>query len=207
MGYRVDAAGDVYARDRDGGVRSDEVDPDAWGWGSPAHRIPAEQRATLDELAALPGFTVEVVPIPRVVPGPRPDRSTWPHWTDGAAPPASYESAGGANGHFSRLSEALGYVAGSLPANPASSPYVVHDLVGGRRIEVGYTPPPVGPGGEGVVYVVDDGVAIKVGHTVGPPAVRIKGLQTGNPRLIVTLATIAAASPAVEAHLHRRLGA
>ena len=128
-------------------------------------------------------------------------------WSDGAAPPACYESALGASGHFSRFSEVLGYVAASLPANPDSSPYVVHDFVRGRRIEVVYEPPPVGPGGEGLVYVVDDGDALKLGHTTGAPAVRINGLQTGNPRLLRTVATVGPASPAVEGHLHRVLAA
>jgi hypothetical protein len=72
-------------------------------------------------------------------------------WPDGAAPPAHYEARRGAGGYYCRLSEVLGYVASSLPRNPASSPYVVHDFVQGRRIEVRYQPPAVGPGGDGIV--------------------------------------------------------
>jgi hypothetical protein len=53
--------------------------------------------------------------------------------------------------------------------------------------------------------VLDDGDAFKIGHTTGPPALRVAGLQTGNPRVIRAVATIAGASPEVEAHLHREL--
>lgn len=177
------------------------------GWSSTTHRMPPEGRYTIDELAALPGFSVTITATRAFVPGPKRRGTTWMHWPDGAAPPAYYQAARGASGYYSRLSEVLGYVADSLPRNPNSSPYVVHDFVGGRRIEVRYTPPAVGPGGDGLVYVLDDGVAFKFGHTTRPPALRINNLQTGNPRLIRTVATIAPASSDVEAHLHRKLEA
>jgi len=57
------------------------------------------------------------------------------------------------------------------------------------------------------VYVLDDGDAFKIGFTAGYVAVRVAGLQTGNPRLIRTVATVAPTTDAVEAHRHARLGA
>jgi hypothetical protein len=69
-------------------------------------------------------------------------------------------------------------------------------------IEISYSPPPLAPGGTGQVYVVSDGLAHKIGHTRTHLAVRIAGLQTGNPRTIRAVASISPASEAVEAHLH-----
>lgn len=204
--FLVNAAGDIYAREIPG--RSPEVvDPDDWGWAGPRHRVPAEGRYTIDELAALPGVTVTVIADRSFVPGPKRRNGHWMEWPHGSAPPAHYSAKRGAGGYFSRLSEVLGYVAASLPQNPESSPYLVHDFVLGRRIEVRYEPPEVGPGGEGVVYVIDDGYAFKFGHTTRAPAIRVNNLQTGNPRPLHTVATIAPASPSVEYHLHRKLDA
>lgn len=89
-----------------------------------------------------------------------------------ALPPAAAESRGG-NGtlaYYSRRSDALGDVVEQLPHRPERSPFIVHDFVTGVRLTISYTAPPIGPTGDGVVYVVDDGDAIKIGHTVGPPA-------------------------------------
>ncbi len=69
-----------------------------------------------------------------------------------------------------------------------------------------YTPEPLQPGGAGLVYGLDDGYAFKIGHTTGHVAARVAALQTGNPRLIRTLATVRPATDAVEAHLHTQLG-
>jgi hypothetical protein len=131
-------------------------------------------------------------------------------WAPGSAPPAAAESKGGEGGtlaYFDRLSDALGRVMERLPSDPDRSPFVVHDFVSGHRIEIVYTPPPVGPGGEGVVYVLDDGDALKIGHTLGPPAARVASLQIGNPRRISTVTTIASASSQVEAPLQNQLAA
>lgn len=204
--FLVNAAGDVYGREIADGL-VEEVDPDTWGWASPTHHMPDADRHTIDELAALPGFSVTITATRAFVPGPKQRGTKGMQWPDGAAPPAHYQAARGASGYYSRLSEVLGYIADSLPRNPDSSPYVVHDFVGGRRIEVHYRPPTVEPGGDGLVYILDDGIAFKFGHTTQPPALRVNNLQTGNPRLIHTVATIAPASVYVEAHLHRKLDA
>ncbi|HSH59799.1 MAG TPA: GIY-YIG nuclease family protein [Acidimicrobiales bacterium] len=203
--YLVNDAGDVYAR-QEGGVIVD-VDPEEWGWGMLDGPDAAERRLTLEQVAGLPGFDVTSEPGPRFLPGPRRRAHTWLAWPAGGAPPAAAESRGGSGtlAYYSRLSEALADVVEQLPHRPERSPFIVHDFVAGSRLRISYTAPPLGPTGEGVVYVVDDGHAIKIGHTVVPPAARIAGLQTGNPRLIRAVATIAAASPAVEAHLHERL--
>jgi hypothetical protein len=153
---------------------------------------------TIEEVAALPGFTVAVTEGPRFVPGLKSRRpGPWLGWPGGAAPPACYESAGGAGGYFDRLTTAMAKLVESLPNN--TGPYIVHDFVSGRRIEVHYEPPPVGPDGEGVVYILDDGYGLKVGHTTNTHISRIRGLQTGNPRMLRPVATIAAAAPTVEA--------
>ena len=69
-----------------------------------------------------------------------------------------------------------------------------------------YTPEPLQPCGAGLVYGLDDGYAFKIGHTTGHVAAHVAALQTGNPRLIRTLATVRPATDAVEAHLHTQLG-
>jgi hypothetical protein len=56
------------------------------------------------------------------------------------------------------------------------------------------------------VYVLDDGDAFKIGHTNGYVAKRVKDLQTGNPRLIRTVAQVRSASEDVEAHLQTAFG-
>lgn len=204
--YLVNDPGDVYALEGQDGVIVDVV-PEDWGWGTMAGPDVAERRHTVDQVAGLPGFGVVSTPGPRFIPGPRRRGHTWLAWPEGNAPPAAAESRGG-NGtlaYYSRRSDALGDVVEQLPHRPERSPFIVHDFVTGVRLTISYTAPPIGPTGDGVVYVVDDGDAIKIGHTGGPPAARIAGLQTGNPRLIRAVATIAAASPAVEAHLHEQL--
>jgi hypothetical protein len=204
--FLVNAAGDIYGRQLDDSSQ-EEIDPDSWGWASLTHRTAPEDRYTIDELAALPGIAVTISATPSFEPGPRRRGTRWMAWPPGSAPPAHYEAKRGAGGYYSRLSELLGYVATSLPANPFSSPYVVHDFVQGRRLEIAYTTPTVGPGGHGIVYVIDDGYALKFGHTTKAPAIRVNNLQTGNPRPLRAIATIAPASAEVEAHLHRRLAA
>lgn len=199
-------AGDVYARRQEDGAIV-EVVPEEWGWGVTEGTDAAEKRRTPDQVAALPGFYVVSEPGRRFAPGPRRRGHTWLAWMEGGAPPAAAESRGG-NGtlaYYSRRSDALGDVVEQLPHRPERSPFIVHDFVAGVRLTISYTAPPIGPTGDGVVYLVDDGDAIKIGHTVGPPAARIAGLQTGNPRPIRAIATIAAASPTVEAHLHEQL--
>lgn len=200
--YLTDALGDVYARDVDG--QEERVIPDDWGWLSGAH----EKRLPLEGLQALPGYTLTVTPEPelRRLPGPRPKRSKGIlKWTEGAAPAAvALSKAGapdGASGQYGRLSDALAWAADALPRNPQSRPFHVLDLIEGRRIVIDYEPVVVS-GGAGSVYVVEDGIGVKIGHTTGPVALRVASLQTGNPRLISTIATVANAGPDVEAHLH-----
>lgn len=105
-----------------------------------------------------------------------------------------------------RLSDSFGLIAVQLPGNPERSPFVVHDFVGGRRFTITYNPPPLQPGGEWTVYIVDDGHAVKIGITHGYVAARVATLQTGNPRLINTVATVSPATQAVEQHLHAVFG-
>jgi hypothetical protein len=202
--YRVNDAGDVYAV-VDGSSET-AFEPEQFGWAAPSGRTTPDERRTLDQVASLPGFEVRVETGPLFVPGPRPLRSVpWGAWSDGAAPPVAAESKGGQEGTLAygdRLTDALGLVVQRLPVRPERSPFVVHDFVGGRRIEITFTPAPLEPGGGGQVYVLDDGHAYKIGHTTGQVAARIAGLQTGNPRVIRTVASIAPATDAVEAHLH-----
>ena len=206
--YKTNDNGDVFLQFVEGRWRPFE--PERFGWASPGGKTSPEMRRSLDQLQTLPGFSVVVQPGPSLVPGPRPNRSVqWRSWAAGASPPAAAESKGGVGGtlaYSDRLTDALGLVAQRLPVDPGRSPFVVHDFVGGRQFWITYTPEPLGPGGEGVVYVLDDGHAFKIGHTTGHVAVRVAGLQTGNPRLIRTVATVGPATDAVEAHLHTQFG-
>ena len=207
--YLVDEAGDVCGRQQDDGAIED-VDPDSWGWLAPSPRNRPDRRRTITQLRTLPGFEVVEGPGPRFEPGPNPRRrgSAWMNWLAGEAPPAVVESRGGVDGtraYFNRLSDAVGHVAFQAPAGAERSPFFVHDLQAGMRFDVAFTPIPIGPGGEGVVYILDDGLAFKVGHTRRQPASRIDDLQTGNPRQIEWIATIQAASEEIEAHLHTEL--
>ena len=202
MPFLTNALGDVYAREVDG--REEAVNPDDWGWTSGA----PELRRRVEDVQALPGYTVTVTPDPKLlhVPGPRPKRSKGSlKWDNGAAPAAVALSKAGASdcaiGHYGRLTDALAWATSALPRNPQSRPFHVWDLLTGQLIVVDYQPV-VAPGGVGSVYVVEDGLGVKIGHTSGQVAIRIAGLQTGNPRLISTVATIADASEVVEAHLH-----
>ena len=111
------------------------------------------------------------------------------------------------SGRYSRLSDALAYAVWSLPRNPQSNPFRVDDFVTGRLIVIDYSPPPPPPKGEGFVYVVEDGLGIKIGYTAGPPARRVADLQTANPRLISHIATISGATEIVESHLHNEFAA
>jgi hypothetical protein len=204
--FLLNAAGDVYARWFPDGS-TEVVDPDDWDWAGPDHHVPLEGRYTIDELTMLPGFSLAIAPDVSFTPGPKRRSGTWMRWENGSAPPAHYSAQRGASGYFGRLSEVLGYTAASLPRNPESSPYRVHDFVQGRRIEIHYSAPDVGPGGDGLVYVLDDGFALKFGHTTRAPAIRVNELQTGNPRTLRTIATVAPASEAIESHLQGQLGA
>jgi hypothetical protein len=66
-----------------------------------------------------------------------------------------------------------------LLPHPECGPYLVDDFVGGRLIKVTYEPPPLVPGGAGTVYVLDDGDAIKIGHTKDKMVFKwLKGAQT-----------------------------
>ena len=55
------------------------------------------------------------------------------------------------------------------------------------------------------MYILDDGVAFKVGYTGGTVAIRIQGLQTGNPRQIMVVAELANATEETEDALHAAL--
>ena len=83
---------------------------------------------------------------------------------------------------------------------------VIYDFVSGRRFAVHYTPPSVAPGGQGTVYLLEDGAGIKIGWTSGTVAQRISRLQTGNPRTIIQMAEVLDAGLDVEARLHGQLG-
>ncbi len=197
--YLTNALGDVYGRVIDG--REERVNPDDWNWGTGQ----PEKRRSLEEIEGLPYFTVNVEEGLSIPPGPKPKRPKPFFRSDaGAAPPARATSNGGASGKYSRLSDALGYAVWSLPRNPQSNPFRVDDLVAGRLIRIDYSPPPPQPEGKGLVYVIEDGLGVKIGYTVGPAASRVADLQTGNPRLISVIATISGASDIVELHLHNQ---
>ncbi len=124
--YLTNALGDVYAPDVDG--HEEPVNPDDWGWLSGTH----EKRRPLEDLRALPGYTLTITPEPelRWLPGPRPKRSKGIlKWADGAAPAAvALSKAGapdGASGQYGRLSDALAWAADALPRNPQSRPFHV----------------------------------------------------------------------------------
>lgn len=193
------------------------VDPLSFGWTSDnARAAVGEDRRDLATLEQLPGFSVAVGPYESFVPGPKRGRPRWRGWASGHAPPAAVMSqhgyehpsgvAVGTLAYFDRLSDALGTVAKRLPAEPKRSPMVVYDFVQGRRIEIDFTPI-VNPPGEGNVYVVDDGVALKIGWTMGEPASRIRGLQTGNPRELRCVALVTGVTPEAERLLHRHFDA
>lgn len=115
----------------------------------------------------------------------------------------AFSKAGADNGtasRWDRMSDALGYAVWSLPRNPQSNPFHVWDLVAGRLVEISYAPLAARPG-TGTVYVVEDGIGVKVGHTDGPPPKRIAELQVGNPRTIVPVALVLNASEEIEAWL------
>lgn len=97
-------------------------------------------------------------------------------------------------------------MADRLPDSPERSPFIVHDLVGGRRITVQHQAPQSEPGGAGTVYVLDDGDAFKIGHTGGLVERRVNDLQTGNPRVIQTVAQVRSARLDIEAHLQGEFG-
>jgi hypothetical protein len=208
--YLTNEMGDIYAATFGGVIEPFEPEAFNWGAGGGKTVLDPALRRSLDQVASLPGFTVTEGRGYQAVPGPRPPRSgRWLGWPDGSAPPAAVESKGGAGGtlgYFDRLSDALGHTVDRLPRAPERSPFVVHDFVGGRRFTVAFIPPPLQPGGAGLVYVLDDGDSFKIGHTTGLVAVRVAGLQTGNPRLIRTIATVGPAGEDVEVHLHTQFG-
>ena len=206
-GLELSSAGDVVG----------PVDPLSFGWTSNnARATVGEDRLDLATLEQLPGFNVAVGPYESFVPGPKSGRPSWRGWASGHAPPAAVMSqhghehpsgvAVGTLAYFDRLSDALGAVAKRLPAEPGRSPMVVYDFVQGRRIEIVFTPI-ANPPGEGNVYVVDDGVAFKIGWTMGEPASRIRGLQTGNPRELRCVALVTGVTPKAEGLLHRHFDA
>lgn len=195
--YLTNALGDVYARLVDG--EEEPVNPEEWNWGTGE----AENRRSVEEVKGLPYFTVTVIDGPAILPGPKPKRpKAFFESLPGAAPPARATSAGGASGKYSRLSDALGYAVSSLPKNPKLSPVRIDDLVAGRLMTVEYSPPSPQPEGVGFVYVVEDGLGIKIGYTAGPPAARVADLQSGNPRLISVIATVSRATELLELHFH-----
>jgi hypothetical protein len=206
--YVTNDLGDIYARRRDDGTVA-PFDPDEFGWRPGGRRAQTENPRAIDQLETLPGFSVTVEPGTQLVPGRRPPRPQWLRWKNGAAPPVVVESKGGiggTHGHNNRLTHALGLVAERLPGRPDRSPFIVHDFVGGRLITVKYVSPSVESGGPGTVYVLDDDHAFKIGYTKGPVAARVADLQTGNPRVIRTVAEVGSASVAVEDHLQAEFG-
>lgn len=92
--YLTNDVGDVCAMRDD--VVVQPVEPEEFGWASPAGRNKPTVRRALDQVESLPGFSVHVEPERRFVPGPRPRRPVpWMNWDDGAAPPAAVLSKGG----------------------------------------------------------------------------------------------------------------
>lgn len=213
MMYVTNDAGDIVSVQD--GARQLPIDPKSFGWTPKTEQAdPGEGRRPLDALLAIPGFSVTIVDLQAFVPGPRPKRSVpWMKWADGAAPPVALMSRGGMDGplkgngctltYYDRITEAVGNVARRLPAMPERSPMVIYDFVGGRRIAIDYAAPPVAPGGHGRVYIIDDGIGIKIGWTGGLVAKRMGDLQVGNSRSLVLIAVIEGASPEVEAQLQQ----
>lgn len=203
--FVTNGLGDIFGR-RSEDDTVEPFDPDKFGW--PRQTRP-ENRRSLDQIETLPGFSLTVEPGPQFVPGPRPKHPKWFRWKNGAAPPAAVESRGGIggiHGHRNRLTDALGDVARLLPTTPEMSPFIVHDLIGGRRMTIQYQAPPLEPGGRGTVYVLDDGDAFKIGYTNGYVAARVCDLQTGNPRLIRRVAEVRSVPKGVEEHLQTEFG-
>lgn len=54
-----------------------------------------------------------------------------------------------------------------------------------------------------VYFIMDEGGAIKIGHSIGNPLARLNGLQTGNPRPLKLLVAIPGGREA-EQELHQR---
>jgi len=80
---------------------------------------------------------------------------------------------------------------------------VIWDFVAGQRHDVRYVAAEPNLDGKGTVYLLDDGVGIKIGFTFGPVAKRVGELQTGNPRRILTMAEIHNVDVAVETRLQK----
>ena len=193
------------------------VDPLSFGWISTnAREGVGEDRRDIAMVEQLPGIALGITDYDSFVPGPKLGRPKWRQWQHGHAPPAALMSqhgyehdsglAVGTLAYFDRLTDALGIVAKRLPAQPHRSPMIVYDFVQGRRIEIAFTPIE-NPPGEGNVYVVDDGEAFKIGWTMGQPANRIRGLQTGNPRELRCVALVKGVTPLAERLLHTHFDA
>lgn len=208
MRYSTNELGDVISVVEDDGIER-PVDPSSWGWlRRRGVNDPGEHRRSIASLAWLPGFTLgPPEDVDAFVPGPK-ARGAWRAWRAGAAPPAAVESSGGTRAFFDRVSEAAGAVAGWLPVRDlvdGTTAMTIWDFVVGRAHMVSYAPPGDQPPGSARVYVLDDGVAVKVGVTWGAVATRVRALQTGNPRPIVVMAEIAGADESVEMAIHDAL--
>lgn len=200
----------VEIRQTDGTVRS--VDPSTWGWlRADGANDPGERRRPVGSLIWLPGFTLsEGEEIQSFVPGPKLPGS-WMEWRPGHAPAAAVETSdagGGTRAYFDRISDAAGHVADALPRRRRTNraPRMeLWDFVAGRLYRVAYKPTGTAKANAGRVYLLDDGVAVKVGFTTGPVAVRVNDLQTGNPRPISVMAEIVGATVETELALHDEL--
>jgi hypothetical protein len=205
--YLTNEVGDIYAIAVDGEHKS--FDPGGFGWSARGGKTTPDLRRSIEEIQVLPGFLVEELPGRSFVPGPKRGRAGWLQWKDGAAPPAAAESKEGLDGtraYSDRLTDALGIVAERLPGAPGRSPFMVYDFLRGRVFRITYTAQPVGPGGPGKVYVLDDGLSFKIGYTEDHVSRRVAALQTGNPRRIETVLVIRGVTYEVESHLHAEFG-
>jgi hypothetical protein len=201
-GYLTNKLGDIYARQtEEGGTES--IDPDRLGWARPLNLPPADRRMSIQDVKDLPGFSVTEEDGIRRLPGPKPKHKPRTGYVDGASPPALLRNERELSAYYDRLSDALGSAVQRLLSSPESPPVIVDDFVGGRRFTVHYRPI-LEPGGPGSVYVVTDGHAYKIGHANVPVERRIRGLQTGNPREIRTVAIIRQAPLTIERVLHKR---